>query len=587
MMLGFSLAGLRLVYLQVVAADELSSLAESQRVRTESVQAQRGTIYDRSGQTLAVSVVSYDVFVDPELLESENASEVADLLADKTGGDSAEYGAKIARGGRYQLLAKRITSDVRDAIEDAIASDDEDSDATAEYKEQARAAIGYEMHYARRYPNGPVGAQILGYVGGEDAGSAGLELQYNRALAGLPGAVIAERDTRGNEIPSGVQYIEDPVDGSDLVLTVDLEIQYKAQVELAQAVEKFGAKSGSVVVMNPQNGEVYASASYPFFDPNTYGTEDQNAFHNRAFTDAFEPGSTLKSLTLAGAIERGVVAPETPFTVPYSLSVGTRTVSDHDYHPTETMTASRIIEISSNTGTTLMAQKLGEDGLYDTLKSFGIGEPTGLDYPTSAKGALPQVSGWSDVSLSNISFGQGVSTTAIQLVRAVAAIANGGKLVTPHLLKESPDDPSLVEEHAAEQVISTEAARQASEVLVRVMEQGTGRDINVVGYTVAGKTGTAQKAAAGSRGYATGKYIGSFIGYLPAENPQLIVFVALDEPTNGYYGSLVAGRAFENIATFAASHLGIPPGGGGQVLTPDGVKDETSSGTKKETETDE
>lgn len=577
-MLGFALAAVRLIYIQVFAAEELSILAEGQRVRTELVEAQRGTVYDRTGQTLAVSVVSYDVFVDPALLESENASEVAELLASKTGGSADEYGAKIADGGRYQLLAKRVTSDVRDAIEAAIASSDEDSEQRAEYKKQARASIGYEMHYARRYPNGPIAGQILGYVGGEDTGAAGIELQYNKALAGLPGAVIAERDTAGNEIPSGVQFIEDPIAGSDLVLTIDLDIQYKAQDELAKAVEQFGATSGSVVVMDPQTGEIYASASYPYFDPNQYGTEDQAAFHNRAFTDAFEPGSTLKSLTVAGAIDAGVVTPETTFSVPYSLTLGTRTVSDHDWHATENMSVSKIIEISSNTGTTLVAQKLGEQNLYGALEAFGVGASTGLDYPTSARGILPAVSEWSDVSLSNISFGQGVSVTGVQLVRAVAAIANGGKLVTPHLLKESLDDSSLVPDHPVEQVISAEAAAQASQILVRVMEQGTGQDINVVGYTVAGKTGTAQKAAAGSRGYAAGKYIGSFIGYLPAENPSLIVFVALDEPTNGYYGSLVAGKAFENIATFAASHLGIPPGQTTQVLTPDGT---TTSGSKE------
>ena len=567
----FGGAAARLVYLQVFDAQRLSALAEGQRVKTEQVAAQRGTIYDRSGQTLAVSVVSYDVFVDPALLESENTSAVAELLASKVGGDALVYGTKIAEGGRYQLIARRVTSDVRDGIEDAIKKSDTDSEATADFKKQARASIGYEMHYARRYPNGTVGAQVLGYVGGEDAGASGIELNYERALRGLPGSVIAERDTAGNEIPAGEQFIEDPVAGTDLVLTIDLEIQYKAQEELASAVEQFRAKSGSVIVMNPQNGEIYASASYPFFDPNKYGEENPAAFHNRAFTDAFEPGSTFKSLTLAGALERGSVEVGTTFAVPHRLRVGTRTVSDHDWHPTENMTVSEIIEISSNTGTTKIAQKMGERKLYDTLSSFGIGQPTGLDYPTSAKGILPELKNWSDVSLSNISFGQGVSVTAVQLVRAVAAIANGGKLVTPHLLKAAPADPSLVGDYPSEQVISGEAARATTDVLTRVMTRGTGKDIDVVGYTVAGKTGTAQKAAEGSRGYAAGKYVGSFIGYLPAENPSLIVFVALDEPTNGYYGSLVAGRAFENIATFAASHLGITPGNGGSVLRPDGT----------------
>ena len=557
-----ALAAVRLVWVQVIDGPRLAEQALSQRSSTVEIEPKRGTIYDREGQTLAVSVASYDVFVDPSLFPSDDASAVATFLAPRLNLDEAELGAKIAevqaKAGRYVRIAQGVTPDVRDAIKKATKRADGDSESTAEFKSTLRRCVGFALEYGRAYPAGEVGAQIVGFVGGENRGSAGLELQYESVLAGKAGLVIGERDTAGNEIPTGEQYVVEPTAGSDLVLTIDLDIQYKAQEELAAAVDRYKATSGSVIVMNPTNGEIYASASYPYFDANSYGDADPNAFHNRAFTDAYEPGSTFKCLSIAGALQTGAVTPSTEFTVPYTIKVGTRKVSDHEWHKTEVMSVSDIIAISSNVGTTFIAQKMGASALHEQLVKFGIGTSTGLDYPTSAKGLLAPTSSWSDVSLSNISFGQGVSVTPIQLARAIASIANGGLASTPHLLRAVPSNPSLNPKLTTTRVVNTKTADEMTAMLREVMTTGTGADIDVAGYSLAGKTGTAQKAVSG-KGYVSGKYVGSFVGFLPADDPQLLVLVVLDEPKAGYYGGYVSEIAFENIATFAAAHLGIAP----------------------------
>ena len=310
--------------------------------------------------------------------------------------------------------------------------------------------------------------------------------------------------------------------------------------------------------MDPRTGDIYAAASYPFFNPNRYGKADPDAYRNRAITDVFEPGSTLKCVTLAGALEAGSVTPKTKYRVPYSMQVGTRTVRDSSEHGTERWSVEEIIAKSSNVGTTLIAQEMGEELLYDTLASFGIGAAPGLAFPSAVTGSLPGVSSWSDVSLANISFGQGVSTTPVQLARSIAALANGGVLTQPRLVLDVPADPDMVPEPVAERVVSSSTAQDVTDILESVMEDGTGRDISVPGYTVAGKTGTAQKALPG-KGYVKGKYVSSFVGYLPAQNPELLILVVIDEPKAGYYGGVVAGKAFENIAAFATSHLGIAP----------------------------
>lgn len=532
--------------------------------------AKRGSIFDREGETLATSLQTYNIIADPTLVSRPHQS--AWLIASCIGGDATVYESKLRRQGkrRYSIVAKCVDASKIDALKKKIAlidCGDESSPtfkAMKNYKDGLRA-LSYELTYKRTYPGGTIASQVVGFTNSEGVGSAGIELYYNDLLKGTPGLSFSERDSKGNRIPSGIQRTIEAQDGNDIILTIDKDIQFFAEKELKAAVKKYDGIAGSVVVMNPKNGELYAAASYPTYDANKYNKTKPENIKNRALSDLYEPGSTMKCVTIAGALNDGAVTPETKFGVPYALKVGTRTVKDSHHHAPQTLTASQIIEQSSNTGTTKIAQKMGKQNLYNNFVNFGFTKRPGLDFPGASHGWLPSTDSWSDVSLSNFSFGQGVSATPVQMARAISAIANKGVLETPHLLKDIPSDTTKVQKLPSSRAVSESAASQATTILEKVMTKGTGKGIKIKGYTVAGKTGTAQKAIPG-KGYAAGKYIGSFIGFLPAEDPQLLVLVVIDEPKRGYYGSTVAGGTFANIASFAARHLDIAPSKGVSVL---------------------
>lgn len=550
-------AAVRITYMQTVQAAELTNLAEQQRLRQIETPAPRGTIYDREGEVLATSVQVYNIIADPTKIT--RPKQAAEMVAVALGGLAETFEPTLKKQGkkRYSPVAKKVDPEAVDRLKAAIDKLPYESKQDQAFKQGMRS-MSYRLDYRRTYPAGSVGGQTVGFCNFENVGGAGIELKYEAILSGEPGVSFSERDVKGNPIPSGVQRSIESKPGSDIVLTMDKDIQFFAEQEVAAAVERHKGISGSFIVMNPKTGEIYAGGSVPNFDPNFFNTADPENMKNRAFVDVFEPGSTLKCLTVAGALDKGAVTPTTSFKVPWKIQVGTRTIKDSHEHPTTQMTVSEIIEQSSNVGTTRIAQKMGKTDLYDTFVAFGLAEPPGLDFPGSLRGRLAKPSEWADVSLSNISFGQGVSMTPIQLSRAVSAIANKGIMTTPHLLKDIPSNPTLVEKRIGTEVISSKAASDTVDILRRVMTEGTGKTIKVKDYDIAGKTGTAQKAIPGV-GYGGGKYIGSFIGFLPADDPELLVLVIIDEPKEGYYGGTVAGGAFSRIAAFAASHLDIAP----------------------------
>ena len=560
----------RIFYFQIIKGPQLSQEARNQRMRQIETPAKRGSIFDREGETLATSLQTYNIIADPTLISRPHQS--AQLIASCIGGDAAEYETKLRRQGkrRYSIVAKSVDSSKINLLKkqiSAIDCGDEESStfkALKKYKDGLRA-LSYELTYKRTYPGGTIASQVVGFTNTEGVGSAGLELYYDELLKGTPGLSFSERDSKGNRIPAGIQRTIEAQDGSDIVLTIDKDIQFYAEKELKSAVKKYDGVAGSVVVMNPKNGELYAAASYPTYDANKYNKTKPENIKNRALTDLYEPGSTMKCVTIAGALNYGAVTPETKFGVPYALKVGTRTVKDSHHHAPQSLTASQIIEQSSNTGTTKIAQKLGKEDLYNNFVKFGFTKRPGLDFPGSSHGWLPSPDSWADISLSNFSFGQGVSATPVQMARAISAIANKGVLETPHLLKDVPSDPTKVQNLPTSRAVSESAAAQTTTILKKVMTKGTGQGIKVKGYSVAGKTGTAQKAIPG-KGYVSGKYMGSFVGFLPADDPQLLVLVVIDEPKRGYYGSTVAGGTFANIASFAARHLDIAPSKGVSVL---------------------
>jgi cell division protein FtsI (penicillin-binding protein 3) len=535
-----SVIGARLVQLQVIAAPAYAEKAQRQRLRDVEIPPRRGTIYDREGEPLAVSVEARTVYATPYAVKDK--ARTAKTVATVLGLDVADVLKSLSRKSGYSYIARRVPLQHARQLE-AL----------------QLAGIGFSDDSRRTYPSGPVGCQILGFVGVDATGLAGIEAQYDRILHGVAGSLDAERDPYGRPIPGGVVHSIDPVNGDAIVLTIDKDIQDRAQIELAAAVKEYKARGGSVVVMNPQSGEIYAMASVPTFDPNNLAKATAAAIRNKPVSDAYEPGSTIKSLTAASVLDKGLFTPQSKFVLPPSLQVAGRTVGEAHGRGTVTWTLTEIVTHSSNVGAVRLGQALKPRGLYTYFARFGLTEKSGIDFPGEATGWLPTPKRWSALSMANIPFGQGVSATPLQLDRAIAAIANRGILPTPHLLLSLPQDPSARLVWPKRRAISAKAAAATTSILCDVVTDGTGGGAKIPGYRVAGKTGTAQKALGGGRGYASGAYVSSFIGFLPAENPQVLISVIIDEPHGAIYGGVTAAPVFSRLGQFTVSHLGIPP----------------------------
>ncbi len=545
----FAVIAVRLIWVQVVLAPAYAAKATSQRLRDIELPSRRGTVYDREGEPLAVSVEARTIFAAPNQITETTAT--AQALAQTLGGDVQGYLDKLHRDSGFVYVGRKVDLDRATALEKL------DIDG-----------IGYLDDFRRLYPSGELASQVLGFVGVDDVGLAGIEAYYDETLQGNSGLVMGERDPRGNPIPGGIQKVIEPVHGHDIALTIDKDVQYQAQVEIAAAVKKWGAKSGSVIIMNPRNGEIYAMATAPGFNPNEYGKAKASRIRNRPVTDAYEPGSTLKCLTAAAVIEEGLFTPESKLSLPSTIRVGGRTIHESHDRGAVNWSLTEIVTHSSNVGTVKLGIKLGEKALYRSFADFGITDKTGIDFPGETTGWLPPTDQWSPSSIGNIPFGQGISVTPMQLARAIAAIANKGELPTPHFLLEIPNSPEPRRGWPLKRAISPETAAQVTTILEGVVTEGTGAEAKIRGYSVAGKTGTAQKAQPGGRGYTGGKYVGSFIGYAPSEDPQVLVCVTIDEPRNGIYGGTIAAPTFARLTQFTLSHLKIPPSSTGAKKTP-------------------
>ncbi len=551
MALAFGAITVRLVWIQAVQASELSEKAFLQRLKDVELPPRRGTIYDRDGEPLALSVEAKTIFVSPNQIKTEDKALVAKILADALGGDAATYQSKLERDSGFEYIARNVEMERVSALKDELKR-------VSLLEKRDIGGIGFLEDYRRLYPSGELACQVLGYVGVE-GGLSGIESQYEQVLGGTPGVVLGERDPHGRPIPGGVQKTIDPTHGKDVVLTIDKDIQYRTQIELNKAVKKFSAASGSVIIMNPRNGEIYAMASAPGFNPNNFGKAKASATRNRPVTDTYEPGSTMKCLTASAAVDRGLYKPNSKFSLPPTIRVGGRTIHESHGRGSVRWSLTEIVAHSSNVGTVKIGMKLGKKGLYDSLARFGLTETTGVDYPGETKGWLLPPNQWSASSIGNIPFGQGVSLTPLQLSRAVSGIANEGNMPTPHFLLDMPSSKTAEPNWPVKRAISAKAAASVTKMLEKVVTEGTGGSASVPGYRVAGKTGTAQKARPGGGGYGGGKYVGSFIGYLPAEDPQVLVCVTMDEPKRGYYGGTVAAPTFAKLAQFSVEHLKIPP----------------------------
>lgn len=406
----------------------------------------------------------------------------------------------------------------------------------------------------RTYPQGAVASQVLGFAGVDNKGLAGLELQLDPQLTGTPGKQTIVRDPIGR--PIAIQSIVPTREGKAAFLTLDDKIQANAEQVLRDTVKEWHAKDATAIVMDPKTGGVLAMAMQPGYDANNSSSAPQALQRNHAVTDFFEPGSVFKVVTIAGALSDHLVTPQTRFTLPYSIHVADRVVHDAERRGTETMTVAQILQRSSNVGMVTIARTLlGETRLKKWIRKFGFGTPTGIDFPGESPGLLPSY--WSGSTIGNVPIGQGISVTAIQLASVYAAIANGGVWTQPHLVDhvqgEKPPAPRT------RRILSPDVDRQLLTMLKGVVSDvGTAVGASIPGYSVAGKTGTAQKPGPNG-GYAPGKYVATFVGMVPASNPKLLVLVTVDEPKRSIFGGIVAAPAFAKIATFDLQYLEVPP----------------------------
>ena len=545
----------RLVDIQVVRAEEFRGLADRQSQREIALPAARGALLDRGGHPLAMSLSASTVYANPPVLREEGidpwlvAATVSPVLQRPT----AELAALLGSQQEFVFLGRQLP---RELGEQVLALD-------LPGDIEGLPGIGVLEEPTRTYPSGTLASQTVGWAGVDNSGLAGLELAYDQELGGIPGTLLLERAPGGLEITSAPRTVTEPVSGADLVLTLDRGIQQATEEILADAVSHFQALGGSAIVLDSASGEILALASVPTFHPEQFAGADPYAQRNRALTDVFEPGSVNKAVTIAAAIEDGVVGPGTTLTVPSAIAIGPEVFHDASSHGTAQWTVADIIERSSNVGAIQIAQQLGRQRLHDYVTAFGMGRPTGLGFPGESAGLLPDVPNWSGSSLPTIAIGQGVSATLLQLAGAFNVIATGGEWVEPSLVRgHATPDGGLIpgEEPARSRVISERTAALVADMLVAVVagDHGTGRRAAVPGYEVAGKTGTAQKPLEDARGYEEGAFIGTFAGFAPAHDPALVVAVMLDEPTP-YYGGLSAAPTFSAIMAAALAHRGIPP----------------------------
>jgi cell division protein FtsI (penicillin-binding protein 3) len=538
----------RLVLLQVNEASALQLLARDQRLRVIDLPASRGTIFDRTGQELAMSLPAKSVYADPAIV-THPAGEAKTIAA--------------ALGLDQRAVLDRLTtkqSPSGTAVRFVYLARGVDAETAAGLQRKNLPGVGFLDESRRYYPAGALAPQVLGFVGVDGTGLAGLELQYQRILAGRAGQQTVEEDPSGTIIPQGTNADLPPVPGDDLLLTLDKDIQYRAQVALAAAVKSNHAKGGTVIAMDPRTGEILAMATYPWFDPNRFAEANPDDLRNRAVTDVYEPGSVNKVITAAAAIQERAVTTTERFSVPDHLQLFDKVFHDAHAHGTEQMTLGDIIAYSSNIGAIQVAARLGRERLASYLYRFGFGKTTGLGFPGEAAGILAPPDKWWGTSMGTIPIGQGIAVTPLQMASVYATIANGGVWVEPRLVRGTVGpDGSVTDAPPPEtrRVVSDATAETVTRMLAYAVDVGTGTEAQIPGFWVAGKTGTARKPLPNALGYSD-KYVASFIGFVPAARPSLVVAAVLDEPAT-VFGGVASAPLFQDVARFALAKLRIPP----------------------------
>ncbi len=543
---------IRLAYLQIVKSQELEEKAQSQWKRTIKIEPQRGVIYDRRMRKLAVSLSLDSLYALPR--EIEDKEEIAEKLSPVLKEDPSQILDRFNKEKNFVWLLRKMPKDLAEKIKELGISN----------------GIGLAEESKRLYPKGTLACHLLGFAGVDDQGLEGIELFYNQYIKGSPGWLLSTRDARGRSVLSRKDRFYPPSGGYNIILTIDESIQYIAERELEKVYKEQGAKSATIIVMDPETGEILALANQPSYDLNRFEDYPSDARRNRAVTDLFEPGSALKFATAAAALAEDVVKYEDRFYCEKGSLWVSKDHVIHDIKKYEWLTFPEVIEKSSNIGTIKLAQRLGPSKLYEYLCSFGLGSLTGIDLPGEVKGVLRKPRKWSGLSMAALPIGQEISVTAIQLATAASAIANGGVLMRPWVVKAIISKEGRIikefEPTPIRRVISQETAYKLTDILKGVVIKGTGTGAQVPGYEVAGKTGTAQKVDKRIGRYSQDKAVASFLGWVPADDPRILILVVVDEPKGLsseegilHYGGLIAAPVFKEVAQKTLCYLNVPP----------------------------
>lgn len=537
--------GFRLLQKQVFEHSSYSALAKSQQYESQSIQGKRGQILAKDGQgnatyPLATNQTTYALNLVPS------------QIADKRG--TAEKVAPLAQLGNDFVYEQINNSKLYiPPVKHKLTYEEAQS-----IKDLKLPGVFISPEESRFYPEDAVGANVLGFVNPDGDGQYGIEQYYNSLLKGTDGEQYGTRDASGKSL--GAAAYVPPQDGSNIILTIDRNVQFQAEQALAEAVKKFSASGGSLIVMNPKTGAIIAMASQPTFDPNRYASYDIGSYTNQAVSGTYEPGSTFKPIAMASGLDAGAVTPATSFFGTASIKVDDREIfnSQKKGYGNETMT--EVIQRSDNVGMVWMQQRLGNQKFYDYIKRFGFGTQTGIELAGEATADLKPIDDLYPVNFATMSFGQGISVTPIQLITAIGSFANNGQLVQPHIVEQiqrKNGKVETVETKAIGQTVSPKSASEITGMMVRVVEAGAGKPAAVPGYRVAGKTGTAQIATGGA--YEANTTIGNFVGFAPVEDPRFVMLVKVDRPKGVTFAEESAAPTFGVMAKFLLNYYNVPP----------------------------
>jgi cell division protein FtsI (penicillin-binding protein 3) len=533
-LLCFLVIGFRAFWLQGVQGSTLASQAVSQQTETVTVPSLRGDLLDRRGNKLAASEDAATIFATP--YQVKNPPAAAARLASVLEQPKGEVLESLTADSGFSYVAQRV-----------------DLSTAAKVEALDIEGIGELPDSRRTYPQGDMAGQVIGAVGSENQGLIGLEAGEESVLAGSDGERRIVKDALGE--PIRLESVSEAEDGEDVQLTLDPVIQQKTEEVLNGVGETYTPKGATAIVVDPRSSQILAMANWPPVDPADLSGASNEDLLNRATGFTYEPGSTFKAFTVSSALEEKLVTPTTEFTLAPSIQVADRTIEDAEPRPTETLSVAQILAQSSNVGAVTIGLAVGAEKFSRWINRFGFGRPTGVQFPAEERGIVPELDQYSGSTMGNLPIGQGISVTPMQMVAGYTAIANGGFLKPPQLIKRVGEEE--IHEPKGRRVISTQVSEQVREMLEGVLAPGgTASEVSVPGYTLAGKTGTAQVAENGT--YSETKYVASFIGFAPAQNPQLLVAVIVDQPQGEIYGGSVAAPAFGQIAEFALPYLGVP-----------------------------